>query len=93
MALTKQVTRLWPTKDSRNIFHPGINLKLLEDEEEVRSVNFTRDFTPGGNIDNIKADIIAEAQAYIDRYKEERSVYTASAYSSAVSDIDTALEV
>ena len=93
MALTKQVTKLWPTKDSRNIFHPGINLKLFEDEDEVRSQDFKRDFASGANVGDIVADIVAEAQAYIDHYKEERAMYVTGGYDTAVASIDSQLEV
>jgi hypothetical protein len=94
MALTKTVTKLWPTKDTRNIFHPGINLKLFEGEEEVRNKDFDRDFVPGrDDIGQITADIIKEAQAYIDHYKEERDMYVTQAYDTAVGTIDSGLSV
>ena len=91
MALTKVVTKLWPTSDNRNIFHPGIRLVLFEDAVEVRSQDFSRDFKMGGDPAAIKADIITEAQAYIDKYKKERQINDAVAYDNAVSDIDGSL--
>ena len=91
MALTKTVTKIWPTKGDRNIFQTGINLILLDDLVEVFNENFTADYPKGSNPDRIKADIIDNAQARIDRYKAERQINNAAAYDQAISDIDNAL--
>lgn len=91
MALTKTVTKIWPVKGKRNIFQAGINLILYDDLVEVINENFTTDYRKGSNPNEIKADIIARAQARIDRYKEERQINSAAAYDQSVSDIDNAL--
>ena len=87
MALTKEITKIWPTLGSRNIFRAGIQVVLTDDLVEVVNETFTADYRRGANVDEIIPDLIAKAQARIDRYKAEKQINGAAAYDNAVTAV------
>ncbi|MCK4788132.1 MAG: hypothetical protein KAV87_30595 [Desulfobacteraceae bacterium] len=84
MALTKQITKIWPTLGNRNIFQCGIQLVLTDDSVEVVNESFMADYRKGADVDEITPDLIAKAQARIDRYKAEKQINGAATYDNAV---------
>jgi len=88
MALTKELTKIWPTLGDRNMFRAGVNLVLKEDSIEVVNESFTVDYAKGSNPNLIIPDLISKIQARVDRYKAEKAIYGAPAYDNAIVDID-----
>ena len=88
MALTKEITKIWPTLGARNIYQAGVNLVLKEDSVEVVNETYTTDYKKGSSPSLLQPDLIAKVQARIDKYKNEKSIYDAVAYDNAVTAID-----
>lgn len=87
MALTKEITKIWPTLGDRNIFQCGIQLVLTDDSVEVVNESFMADYRRGADVNEIIPDLIVKAQARVDRYKAEKQIYGAAAYDNAVTDV------
>jgi len=92
MALTKTVTKVWPTRnDGDATFHPGIHL-VVQDEGVTK---IDRDFTAGYGgaslLADVKAQVLCQAQAAIDRYKAEKALNDNAVYTTAVAEIGATL--
>ncbi len=94
MALTKTVTKVFPSGGKL-----GIHLKLVDDsrpvdEQTVIDRDFIDGFVPGQGMANNTRDAIGKAaQAAIDEYLSNKQTYNAGAYGTAVSQIDNALNI
>ena len=94
MALTKTVTKVFPSGGK-----VGIHLKLEDDsrpvaEQTVINRDFVDGFVPGqGMLNNARDAIGKAAQEAIDEYLSNKQTYNASAYDTAVSQIDNALNI
>jgi len=94
MALTKTVTKLWPNKTGEDgRVKVGIHLVLADDGVTVVERDFTASYGGGHTISECQTKITQEAQAAIDRYKAEKAIYGAAAYTNAVAAIDAALNL
>jgi hypothetical protein len=97
MALEKTVTKLWPSKSGADgRVRVGIHLKLTdsdrpEGEQTVIDTDFMAYFGGGHTIAETQDRVTAMAQAAIDKYKSEKQIYGAAAYTNAVTAIDAAL--
>lgn len=92
MALAKTVTKIWPSLGSDNrTFSVGINLVLTDDGVEKINQNFTATYGGAGTITSAQLSVIAQAQEAIKKYKAEKAINNAAAYTNAVSAIDAAL--
>lgn len=95
MALTKVVTKMFPTPNT-----VGIHLVIKDDERpdlgpgehivirHTISRNFDRSV---GIVNKIRDEIGREAQEVIDEYKKCKAVYAAASYDEKVTQIDNAL--
>lgn len=92
MALTKTVTKVWPARagDERT-YSPGIHLVLQDDGVTKIDQDFTALYGGGSQLTQVKATVLAAAQAAIDKYKAEKVLNNTTAYTNAVSEIDVAL--
>jgi hypothetical protein len=92
MALTKTVTKLWPSlgNDGRT-YTVGIHLVLQDDGVTKIDQDFTATYGGVGEINIARDKVIVEAQTTIDKYKAEKTINNATAYTNAVSAINTAL--
>ena len=95
MALSKVVTRMFPTANTI-----GIRLILVDTDRAdlggVRQVVidsvFTGQYAEGENMsDDVQADLEQQAQDAIDDYKALKAVFDATAYQTFVTAIDNAL--
>ncbi len=98
MALTKTVTKMFPTAKV-----VGIHLKLEDDDRLdldptvgmkhiVIDKDFSESFTKGeGATTAVKQAIGKKAQAAIDEYKEARAMFVSATYETARTQIDGAL--
>jgi hypothetical protein len=92
MALTKTVTKLWPTRNADDTtFFPGIHLVLKEADVVVLEQDFRSPYGGGGQLPEARDRITKAAQAAIDKYKAEKAINDAGAYTTAVAAIDAAL--
>ena len=92
MALTKTVTKVWPSQagDGRT-YSPGIHLVLQDDGVTKIDQDFTALYGGGSQLAQVKATVLTAAQAAIDKYKAEKALNNAAAYTAAVNEIDAAL--
>ena len=87
MALTKTITRMFPTKNA-----VGMHLELKDDGVVVIDRDFTENFTKGqGATTAVKTSIGNQMQAAIDEYKENKALYDSVAYATARTQIDEAI--
>ena len=87
MALTKTVTKVFPTENT-----VGLHLELKDDDVVVIDQDFTRDYSPAAGIANeIRDSIGNEMQAAIDNYKKLKNRFDAVAYDTIRTQIDNAL--
>lgn len=91
MALTKTVTKIWPVLGDRNIFRCGVQFILEDDSVEVVNETYTADYRKGANVNEITPDLIAKAQARVDRYKAEKQVHGTTVYAQAITDISNGI--
>ncbi len=92
MALTKTTTKLWPSlgPDGRT-YSVGIHLVIQDDGITKVDQDFTATYGGAGQLAVAQANVLAAAQEAIDKYKAERTIFNAAAYTKAVSQIDAAL--
>jgi len=93
MALTKEITKLWPRRGNRNIFTVGINFVLKDNGDEVVNRPVTSTYAEGQDPSAIEATIIAEAQALIDKYIAEKNLNSKPAYTASVTNIGNGLSL
>lgn len=94
MALTKTVTKLWPTRNPDDLtFFPGIHLVLQEDGVTVLEQDFRAAYGGTSQLPEARDRVTKSAQAAIDKYKAEKVLNDATAYTNAVAAIDAALTV
>lgn len=98
MALTKTVTKVWPVRGNRNIYRIGIHLTLTDDDPLVPvsipiDQDVTVDYVKGQPPENYVDDIIADAQALIDKYKAEKIIHKTTAYETAIAAVDAGLDI
>lgn len=95
MALTKTVTKMWPDKN-----WVGLVLVVTDDNradlgigaQEVINATVKRQFVKGTDMTNtIRDELGADAQALIDKYKDERALYDNATYTTKIAQIDGAL--
>jgi len=92
MALTKTVTKVWPNQggDGRT-YSPGIHLVLQDNGVTKIDQDFTALYGGGSQLSQVKANVIAAAQAAINKYKAEKTLNDNPAYTTAVNEVDIAL--
>lgn len=98
MTLQKTVTKVWPDRGQRNIYRIGIHLTLTDNDPLVpESVpidqEVTVDYVKGQPPANYQDDIIQKVQDLINKYKSEKQIYQNAQYDTAVSNIDSALDI
>lgn len=95
MALTKTVTKMFPTPNTI-----GINLVVTDDDrpdlgagaQVVISTTIARNYVKGQDMPNkVRDEIGWEAQTLIDEYKDLRADYDKPAYGTKVGQIDGGL--
>jgi hypothetical protein len=87
MALTKVVTKMFPTENT-----VGLHLELKDGVDVVISRNFSRQFSPGTGVTNQIRDAIgADMQAAIDEYKRKKTIFDTAAYETVRTQVDNAL--
>ena len=92
MALTKAVTKLWPTRNvDDQTFHPGIHLVLQDDGVTVIEQDFSAPYGGAGQLAEARDRVLVEAQAAINKYKAEKTLNSTTAYTNAVAFIDSGL--
>jgi len=92
MALSKTVTKLWPSRDADyRTFHPGIHLVLQDGGVTVLESDFSAPYGGTGQLSEARDRITVSAQAAIDKYKAEKALNDAAAYTNAITAIDAAL--
>jgi len=74
MALTIEVTKLFPDKGPRGFFKVGSHVVLKEDGVEVFSKDYPIDAKKGDDVYLRSAEIIAKAQPDIDAWKDENFI-------------------
>ena len=92
MALTKTVTKLWPTRNlADGRYRVGIHLRV----EDAATVVIDQDVPAlyGGThtVQEVQTRVQTAAQQLIDKYKAEKALNANAAYISAVAAIDAAL--
>lgn len=92
MALTKTVTKLWPNRDAdERTFHPGIHLVLQDDGVTVLETDFSAPYGGISQLAEAQGRVLLQAQAAINKYKAEKALNNATAYTNAVTAIDSGL--
>ena len=87
MALTKTVTKVFPTEN-----RVGLHLELKDDGVVVIDQEFIENYAPGDGVTNDIRDAIGNRmQATIDIYKMLKNRFDASAYETVRSQVDNNL--
>ena len=92
MALSKTVTKVWPVlgPDGRT-YQVGIHLVLQDDGVTKIDQDFVASYGGASQLSEAQGRVQAQAQAAIDKYKAEKNLNNAAAYTTAVSEVDAAL--
>ena len=89
MALTKTVTKVWPSNN-----YVGLHLELKDDDEVVIDKDFKEQWSPGAGVTNVIRDKIGNAmQKAIDKYKSDKALFDAPAYGTVREQVDNALDI
>ncbi len=87
MALTKTVTRVFPTAN-----HVGLHLELKDDGVVVIDKDYMHQWASDTDVPNdVKQAIGARMQVDIDAYKALATRYNAAAYDTAASQVEAGL--
>lgn len=93
MALTKTVTKHWPTLTANGLFYVGVEVVLKDDDVEVRRRTFTLPTSKNGDVAALTGALSAEIQTWIDAYKTEQVAFNHAKYETLRSDVDAALSL
>lgn len=87
--LTKEVSKIMPTPNKI-----GMHLKVTDDTQIVIDKTYWEQFIPGdGATTKIKQEIGKQMQRDIDNYKALKIIYDASAYDTAISQVEDGLNL
>jgi len=92
MALTKTVTRTKPVIDKRNIATVGLRLQVWDDDVSVIDTTVT-ETCPKDKPEQAEAELKNKAQALINTYLEEKKLNVDTKYTTAISNVDSALSL
>ncbi len=93
MVLAVEVTKKSVTKRQEKLWGVTLNMVLTDNTVEVLNVDYTVPYRTGDVIVTKEAKFIALMQADIDAYKSEQNIFTSAALNTAVTNVETGLEV
>lgn len=93
MALTVEVTKVWPTLSENGLFHVGVEAVLKEDGVEVRRRTFTDATNKTADVSVLAVQITKQVQEWINAYKTEKVAYNHAKMTALVTAIQNGLTV
>ena len=94
MALTSVViTKKTVRQSMKGQFSVTWELKGFDGAAELFSPTFSEDYKTGDDISRVEAGFIEQMQDYIDKYKKQQQYLNAVAHDTAVTNVQSALEV
>lgn len=91
--LTVEVTKVEIRERMEGLFVVTLNLKCMNGETEKINQNFTENYRPGDTMEYIMGKFKEKMQAVINQYKSEQDVDTTLEWDTAISELQTHLEV
>ena len=91
MALTVQISKVWPEAKNRNMFAVGVHMVLKDDAVTVAEETFTEETAKTGDPTTLTTSLAEKCQEIIDNYKAEKQINDHNKYDTLVSNVNSAL--
>lgn len=90
MAYTAVVTKQAVSKIGNNLYQASIKLVVNDGTSDVFEATASAKYNPNSpDLNAIKAALLADVQAKWDKFADEQGIYTAAAFDTMVSEIQT----